>query len=113
MGYVKNNVSLKQLFNSKKTKEPSVKALRTRAEEGILVYRESIANVYYYDEQLSIIRALAARKCKRPGIRWKDISKALDDSRYTEKKIVDMLNQDKSNAEIIKEIAEELMTILL
>lgn len=113
MSYKQRKVTIKELFESGQTKEPSIKALRTRADEGILVFLESMGNVYYYDEQLSIIRDLAARKCKRPGVRWKDIKNAFKKSGYSPEKIIEMLNHSKSKAEIVNEIANELSAILL
>ena len=62
MAYVEKKVTIKELFDSGKTREPSLKALRKRAEEDILLFVESNANAYYYDEKISLIRALAARR---------------------------------------------------
>ncbi len=71
--------TIQELFDSGRTREPSVKALRTRAREGILVYLESKGPIQYYDRELSVIRVSAAWDCKRPGIQWKGIGRAVRD----------------------------------
>ncbi len=71
--------TIQGIFESGRTREPSVKALRARAREDIFVYLESNGPTQYYDRELSVIRANAARTCKRPGIRWKDIVRAVRD----------------------------------
>jgi hypothetical protein len=72
-------VTIQELFDSGRTREPSVKALRTRARESILVYLESNGPIQYYDRELSVIRVNASRTCKRPGVQWKGIGKAIRD----------------------------------
>lgn len=72
-GYQEKRTTLQKLFESKRTKEPSVNALRERAQEGVLVYLENNGPTQYYDEELSVIRVNAARICKKPRVFWKDI----------------------------------------
>lgn len=73
-GYELETVSIRQLFESSQTREPSENALRERANRGILVFVESVGNTNYYDRQLSVIRVNAARACKRPGVKWSHIA---------------------------------------
>ncbi len=113
MAYTEKKVTIKELFESGKTRELSIKALRSRAEEGVLVFVETKGNINYYDESISIIRVLAARKCKRPGIRWKDISKAYTNSDFEKEKIVHLFNQGKTEADIIQQMTNHLNAILL
>lgn len=101
-------VTVQELFDSRRTREPSVKALRTRAQEGILVYLESNGPMQYYDRELSVIRVNAARACKRPGIQWKGIGRAirdLDDSRGIDPLIIETLENGGSTKEAEAQIA--------
>lgn len=79
-GYIRELVTIEELFQSGETKEPSLRALRSRGstEEKILVWVEFRNGSHYYDKQLSVIRANAARAVKGPGIRWKDASRGIN-----------------------------------
>lgn len=54
--------------------EKSIKALRSRATEGVLHFVKSDGARHLYDKQLSIVRCQAGRACKRPGSTWSDIA---------------------------------------
>ena len=108
MAYIEKPVSIQELYDSKKTGEPSIRALRSRAQEGILVYVRSQGNEHLYDETLSVIRARAARECKRPGVRWKDIKRELPYISITNDKIKELLNSGVSEEKIIQMLRDEL-----
>src|SRR6266545_3009262 len=92
-GYLLEKVTIRELFGKGLTREPSEKALRERALQGILEFVESVGNTHYYDLILSTIRANAARACKRPGVRWADIASALGKTALTNAGIKDLLNE--------------------
>lgn len=112
MAYIERLVSVQELYGSEKTAEPSLRALRTRAEEEILVFVKSSGNEYLYDEMLSIIRVRAARQCKRPRIRWRDISKELKHVSLTNDRIKELLGNETPEEKVIEMLKNELYSRL-
>ncbi len=110
--YLLERVTIRDLFEKRVTREPSEKALRERALQGILEFVESIGNTHYYDLMLSTVRANAARACKRPGVQWADIASALGKATLTNAAIKDLLNEGRSFKEIESSLAQEISTIL-
>lgn len=112
-GYIRNLVNLQQLFESGETKEPSIRALRSRAEDDILVFVESKEKSHYFDEQLSVMRVVVARLCKGIGVRWKDISKIMNrDSAFFKETIVERLNNGETQSDIIENLSTRLRKAL-
>lgn len=109
-------ITVKELFEGKLTQEPSEKALRDRARQRILVFLETNGAKQLYDRDLSSIRVVAARQCRRPGNKWKDISgvfKELDVSDKINKLIIENLNSGLSKEAIVakvKSLIEERLT---
>lgn len=109
-GYRQEKVTLQELFSGGrgKIKEPSVKALRQRALDGILVYLDSSGPTQYFDRRLSEIRHRAARSCKKPGITWRNITRAFreaDSSDAINQSIIQSLNSSTPEQVIAKTIA--------
>lgn len=107
--YRQETVSLQELFSGGrgKIKEPSVKALRQRVLDGILVYLDNDGPTQYFDRRLSEIRHRAARGCKKPGITWKNITRAFreaDSSESINPSIIQSLNSGTPEPVIVKNI---------
>lgn len=107
-GYTQKEVTIKELYESGRTHEPSEKALRDRA-KGILVFIESSSNIYYYDEILSIIRVNAARKSKRPGIAWSTLGRAMNSIESLNKTLVERLKRGESEQDIVNDLSKLLL----
>ena len=108
--YRQVKVTLQDLFNGGrgKIREPSVKALRQRALDGILVYLDSSGPTQFFDRQLSEIRHRAARSCKKPGITWKNIARAFreaDSSDAINPSIIESINSSIPEQVIAKTIS--------
>lgn len=106
-GYTLEKVTIRDLFQSGQTREPSEKALRARAR--ILVFVESNGNTHYYDRQLSLIRVNAARRCKGPGVQWEDIGAGLERTSLTNARLVKLLNEGSSIEEATDLLAQDLL----
>ncbi len=113
-GYRQEMVTIKELFTSGDTLEPSEKALRSRAgrRQGILVFMESIGNTHYYDRMLSLIRANAARRCKGPGVHWSDIAGSMKKTSLPNDRLVSLLNQGHSLDEVTESLVKDLSSLL-
>ena len=110
-GYTQIKVTIKELHAGRETSEPSEKALRARANDDILVPIGSSGNKFYFDKMLSVIRVVAARRCKMPGTKWSDIRrimKRLDSS--LNQSIIERLNNGHSKQDIIDSLAELLLS---
>jgi len=112
--YKKKDITLKELFKQGHTGENSLKALRSRANEGILIYT-GIANdgrTRLYDKQLSIVRSKAARQCKNnhPQPYWSHFKRAfmkLDELNPSlNNLIINLLNKQRSENQAIIKILE-------
>ncbi len=72
--YQQKNITIRELLDNKFVDEKSERALRARADEGILVLIDlgEDGRTRLYDKQLSIVRANAIRmsKKKHPKITW-------------------------------------------
>lgn len=119
--YQRENITLKQLFEQRLTKEKSLRALRARAEEEILVPIGELASdgiTRYYDKQLSVIRVITARDCKNkyPKIAWRVIAQTYEklDSRNhrLNDKIIELLNKDQPEGDVIHIIEEVIINQL-
>ena len=95
MSYEVKLVTLQELYESGRTREPSLKALRARVDDQIPVFVEE-RSAHYFDEELSVIRLQAARKCKRPKVKWHDLQKAFE-----------ALDRDELNSSIIERLTGE------
>jgi len=108
--YQKEEITIPELFQQRLTKERSVKALRARAKEGILVFIREDGRTQLFDRQLSVIRVLAARKCKGIGITWGKLSrvfKDLDDGNPSlNEQIIEWLNSGLLQNEVIEKTKE-------
>lgn len=113
-GYELEKVTIRQLFASGETHEPSEKALRDRAgrRHGILVFVESVGNAHYYDRLLSVIRVNAARRCKGPGVQWEDISDCLKQIPLSNDGLKALLNDGHSTEQVTATLAEQLSSFL-
>ena len=113
-GYRLEKVTIRDLFESEDTLEPSEKALRARAErrQGILVFVESVGNTHYYDRLLSLIRVNAARRCKGPGVQWSDIANCLRKTSLTNGKLISLLNQGHALDQVTELLVKDLWSLL-
>jgi single-stranded DNA-specific DHH superfamily exonuclease len=72
--YKLEKISIRELFEQKLTDEKSIKALRSRVKENILVYvdMDDDGRTRLYDKHLSSIRAKSARRLKKsnPQVNW-------------------------------------------
>ena len=65
---------------------------------------------HQYDKQLSTIRYLVARKCKRSRVSWSEIESALEsDSVFSPGAISELLNSGQSEEEVIDRLASILL----
>lgn len=110
--YQREEITIPEVFQQKLTEERSVKALRARAKEGILVFVREDGRSQLFDRQLSVIRVVAARKCKGIGITWGTLSrvfKHLDNSNPSlNEKIVKWLNEGLSEDKVIKRVKKDI-----
>lgn len=110
-------VSLNSLIDQKITREKSIKALRSRAQEGVLVFKglDDDGRTRLYDKNLSVVRVLAARACKNenPRVTWgvlQNIFSDLDSYNHSlNQKIIRMLNDDNSMIACVSEVKELLI----
>lgn len=102
MPYTKKLITLTDLYQSGRTREPSLKALRARVDDKVPVFVEE-HSAHYFDEELSVIRLQAARKCKIPKIKWSHIKRAFEalDQRELNTSIIERLNEVTSEAAVI------------
>lgn len=108
-GYSQKKVTIKELYKSGKTNEPSEKALSDRAKD-ILVFIKSIGNTYYYDEILSRIRVNAARRCKQPGIAsWSELGRAINRIESLNQTLIERLNRGDSEQDIVNDLTKLLL----
>lgn len=110
--YALDKVTIRELFESRATREPSEKALRERAFEEILVFEETTGNTHYYDRVLSTIRVNAARRCKRPRVQWRHIRECLGRVRLTNEQMNLLLRDGRTPRELEDELAHELSGLL-
>lgn len=110
-------ISLNRLMDQKITREKSIKALRSRAHEGVLVFKglDEDGRTRLYDKNLSLVRVLAARACKNenPRVTWlmlKNVFAHLDSNTYPlNQKIIRMLNDDNSIIACVSEVKTVLI----
>jgi len=110
MAYELKEVTLEDLFNSRKTKEKSLKSLKALAEEEIISPVKKQDGKDYYDEIVSRIRANAARLCKRPQVFWKEIRRAMKGVKSLDQNIINDLTSGKSEKDAIKDVAAKIRT---
>ena len=118
--YKQEEITIKELFEKKLTKENSIKALRARADEKNLVFigLKEDGRTRLYNKQLSIVRVTAARNCKNhePAITWgtfKRTFEMLDSNNPSLNNIViDLLNKDNSEQKAIQQVEAMLVNHL-
>jgi hypothetical protein len=110
MAYELREVTLEDLFNSRKTKEKSLKSLRALAEEEIISPVKNQDGKDYYDEIVSRVRVNAARLCKRPQVFWKEIRRAMKNIESLDQNIINDLTSGKSEKDVIKDVAAKIRT---
>jgi len=115
--YKQEEITIKELFEKKLTKENSIKALRTRADEKILAFigLKEDGRTRLYDKQLSVVRVNAARNCKNhePAITWgtfKRTHEVLDSKNPSlNNMVIDLLNKDNSEQKAVKQVEAVLL----
>lgn len=118
--YQLKEISLRELFEKGITREQSVKALRSRANERIVVFTnlDVDGRTRLYDEQLSMIRAITARKIKNsnPKISWGLIQRTfekLDNFNFgLNEKIIELLNNNSNIEEVFKSVEKIMLESL-
>jgi len=116
MAYKDKLATIEEIFKSGETQERSINALRDRARDGILFYDHEEGATQFFKKVPSIILVNAARRSKRPGIKWKDISNAIQraktDNRISLEIIIGELSNHKSQEETINNIKEIIIGYL-
>ena len=112
--YRPKQVTLHQLWRTRKTEQRSLDALRQRTREGLLVFIEKEGRLNMFDEVLSLIRLNAADMSRLPGITWQRIGrtmKALDEEAINQQ-LIDLLNAGTSNKRAVQFLAAKIMRSL-
>lgn len=115
--YKREEISIKDLFDLKFTDEKSMKALRGRVNDNVLVYVDTAADgrTRLYDKQLSSIRAKAARRLKRtnPQVTWgtfKRVFERLDKKKPSlNQKTIKSLENGTSDEEAVKYVVNVIV----
>lgn len=78
--YVETPISLHDLLPLVQPWVRSLNALRTRAEERILVFLHTPGSTtHYYDRDLSVIRVRTAHHCRGPRVTWRLLGRVFRD----------------------------------
>lgn len=111
--YTLQLVTLEELWDTGRTRQKSINALRERAKEDILWYVENRGAAWLFDLALSLVRENAGAKCKRPGKTWRRISiamKALDKQNINREiiKILNSPNNSSAHKEAVRFVVAKL-----
>jgi hypothetical protein len=115
--YVEELITVKQMYEvfcaRPDGRGVSEKFLRARGDGDILVFVDYSGGSHLYDKLPSIIRILTAKRCKRPGVSWKDIKKEFNRDRlFSRESIVEMFHAGDSEDQIVACLAKHLSSLL-
>jgi hypothetical protein len=110
-------VTIKQLYEAFLARPDgrgvSEKFLRARADGDILVFVDYAGGSHLYDKIPSIIRILTAKRCKRPGISWKDIRREFNRGQiFSRKSIAELFEAGHSEEQVVELLSKHLASSL-
>ena len=116
LGKYSRAVTLAELWETGRTGQSSLFALRQRATEGTLAYLfERRGAAMLYDETVSLIRLQAAARAFRPGVTWRQIGEAFKNlsiiylnEAVIDGRIVELLESGEPSTEVVDFVLRQL-----